>query len=295
MTQITANLVKELREKTGVGMMDCKKALVESNGDFQAAIDWLRTKGHASAAKRSERIAAEGLVALEIQGNKAAIIELNSETDFVARNEKFQDLIHNLLKIAFDCKSLNDLENAEYPKTKRSVKDEILENMAVIGEKINLNRFDTISVNEGLIVSYIHNEIVPGAGKIAVLIALESKANKEKLNALGKQLAMHIAAAKPEALNVEDVSTENLDREKQIFTDQARASGKPDNIIEKMVGGRISKYYQEVVLLEQVFVIDNKTKISALLADFAKENGTTVAIKGFIRYELGERISKTEE
>ena len=294
MTQITASSVKELRVKTGAGMMDCKKALVESDGDFQSAVDWLRKKGHASAAKRSERTAAEGLVALEVQGNKAVVIELNSETDFVARNEKFQGLIHNILKIAFDCNSLGELGKAAYPGTNRIVKDEILENIAVIGEKINLGRFDTISVDEGVIASYTHNEVVANAGKIVVLVALESKADKEKLNTLGKQLAMHIAAAKPEALNIEDVNAENLDREKQIFADQAKASGKPDNIIEKMVGGRVNKYYQEVVLLEQIFVMDNKTKISELLENFAKENGTTVAIKDFIRYELGEGVSKTE-
>ncbi len=292
MVAITANLVKELREKTGAGMMDCKKALVENQGDFQLAIDWLRKKGHAAAAKRSDRTAAEGLVALKVKDNRATMIELNSETDFVARNEKFQDLLLGILEVSVSCNSLEELENAKYPGADRSVKDEIIECTSIIGEKIILGRMQSISVENGVIVPYVHNAVIPNAGKIAVLVAIESSfGDIEKLSSLGKQIAMHIAAARPDALNIDEVDPEALDREKQIFVEQARESGKPDNVIDKMIQGRIKKYYQEVVLLEQTFVIDNKTKISDVLSSFAKDNDTDIAIKGFIRYELGESKS----
>lgn len=295
MSNITANLVKELREKTGVGMMDCKKALTETNGDFEAAVDWLRKKGYASAAKRSGKTAAEGMVAVSIAGNKGVCIELNSETDFVARNDKFQALINNILKVAINSTSIEQLKESKYPGTDKSIQDEIIENVAVIGENINLRRFGIVTVKEGVVASYVHNAIIPNAGKIAVMVGLESTADKEKLSALGKQIAMHIAAAKPEVLDISEVKADDLEREKQIFIDQARASGKPDNIIEKMVGGRVSKYYQEVVLLEQISILDNKTKISELLANFAKETGAQTSISGFVRFELGDGVVKTED
>lgn len=288
MTTITASLVKDLREKTGAGMMDCKKALVENNADLEAAVDWLRKKGHAAAAKKAGRATAEGMVGLVVEGNTGAAVELNSETDFVARNEKFQALLSNILKVSVGCKDLSELENAKYAGEDRAVKDVVAEHVGIVGENISLKRCSRVEVEKGVVVSYVHNEIMPNAGKIAVLIGLESDLDHELLKGFGKQLAMHIAAAKPEALDREGVSSASIDKEKEIFTEQAKASGKPDNIIEKMVVGRIQKYYQEVVLLEQVFVMDNKTKISDLVNSFAKEHGKDVKIKEFIRYELGE-------
>lgn len=292
---ITAKMVQDLRARTGAGMMDCKKALTETAGDMEASIDWLRKKGHATASKKAGRVAAEGVVSLSVSNNKGIAIEVNSETDFVARNEEFQEFVKNITTAAMDCDSFSDLENAIYPGTDKSIKDEVINKISTIGENITLRRFDKISVKNGVICSYIHNIIAGNCGKIAVLIGLESNADQDKLNSLGKQIAMHIAAAKPDVLNIADVSQDNLDREKQIFSEQARASGKPDSIIEKMVGGRIKKYYQEVVLLEQVFVVDNKTKISDLLSDFAKDNGSEVKINKFIRFELGEGVTTSEE
>lgn len=288
MSNITASLVKDLREKTGAGMMDCKKALVETNANLEEAVDWLRKKGHAAAAKKAGRATAEGMVGLIVEGNAGSVVELNSETDFVARNEKFQSLLSNILKVSIKCKDLAELEDADYPGESHKVKDVVSEHVGIVGENISLRRSKKIGVDNGVVVSYVHNEIMPNAGKIAVLIALESELDKSTLEGFGKQIAMHIAAAKPEALDRDGVSSESIDKEKEIFTEQAKASGKPDNIIEKMVVGRIQKYYQEVVLLEQVFVMDNKTKISDLVNNFAKEHGKDVKIKEFVRYELGE-------
>ena len=287
MTNITASLVRDLREKTGAGMMDCKKALVENNGDIEASSEWLRKKGHAAAAKKAGRATAEGMVGLRVQGNVGVVVELNSETDFVARNEKFQNLLSAILNTSFGCKNLADLEVAKL-NDGQLVKDLVTEHVGIVGENISLTRFARMEVGKGVVVSYVHNAIMPDAGKIAVLIALESGLDASILETFGKQLAMHIAAAKPEALVKEEVSTENVETEKRIFTEQAQASGKPANIIEKMVVGRIQKYYQEVVLLEQVFVMDNKTKIVDLVNNFSKEHGKDVKIKEFIRYELGE-------
>lgn len=287
MVNITAGLVKELREKTGAGMMDCKKALLENDGDIASSIDWLRKKGHAAAAKKAGRDTAEGLVGLKIDGTSAVVVELNSETDFVARNEKFQNLMKNILQIASGCNSLEELEVAKYTDGDKTVKDSVSEHVGIVGENIALKRFKKLGVDNGVVAGYVHNSIMEDAGKIAVLVALESDGDPSKLNELGKQIAMHIAAARPEALTKEEVSSENIEREKQIFSEQAKASGKPDNIIEKMVIGRLQKYYQEVVLLEQVFVMDNKTKIADLVNNFANELGKDVTIKGFIRYELG--------
>jgi elongation factor Ts len=295
MVEITASLVKELREKSGAGMMDCKKALVECKGVFEDASDWLRKKGLSAAAKKSGREAAEGLVALSVDGNKAAIIELNAETDFVARNEKFQFLAHNIAQTALNNNDIEQLKSAAYPEGSQTVAEAITDHIAIIGENMNLRRINHLNVDNGAIASYMHNSIADGLGKIGVLIALESTGDKAKLVDLGKRIAMHIAAARPESLDTASVNPEALEREKKIFSDQARSSGKPDSIIEKMVEGRVRKYYQEIVLLEQVFVMDNKTPISQVLVEAAKEIGAPVTIKGFLRYELGEGIERAEK
>jgi elongation factor Ts len=296
MVEITAGLVKALREQSGAGMMDCKKALVECKGISADAVDWLRKKGLSAAAKKSGREAAEGLVAVAVNGNKAAIIELNAETDFVARNEKFQVLARNISKIALDNdKDIEQLKSASYPEGSQTVADAIADHIAVIGENMNLRRINHLNVDNGAIASYMHNAITDGLGKIGVLVALESTGDKSKLLDLGKRIAMHIAAARPESLDTTSVNPEALEREKKIFSDQARSSGKPESIIEKMVEGRVRKYYQEIVLLEQVFVMDNKTPISQVLLEAAKEIGAPITIKGFLRYELGEGIERAEK
>jgi len=295
MVEITAGLVKELREKSGAGMMDCKKALVECKGVFEEAVDWLRKKGLSAAAKKSGREAAEGLIALAVADNNAAIIELNAETDFVARNEKFQNLARNIVKVALtNDQDAEQLKSAKYPEGSQTIAEAITDHIAIIGENMNLRRVSRMKVNQGVITSYMHNAIAEGLGKIGVLVALESSADKAKLVELGKRIAMHIAAARPESLDITSVDPANLEREKLIFADQARNSGKPENIIEKMVEGRIKKYYQEIVLLEQIFVMDNKSTIAQVVADAAKELGAPIALTGFFRYELGEGIERSK-
>jgi elongation factor Ts len=294
MSNISASLVKDLREKTGAGMMDCKKALVETNGDFEAATDWLRAKGLSAAAKKAGRVASEGLVAAVVHGTVGAIVEINSETDFVARNDIFQKLVSNVATLALEASDLTSLKAAKMPSGK-TVEEEVVEHVATIGENIALRRVENISVNEGVIVSYVHNAVVEGLGKIAILVALESKGDKTKLNELGKLIAMHIAAARPTCLNIEAVSAAQVEREKAIFTEQSKASGKPDNIIEKMVEGRIRKFYEEVVLLEQVFVIDGQSKIREVVEAASKEIGAPIALTAFGRFELGEGIEQEEK
>jgi elongation factor Ts len=291
---ISASLVKDLRTKTGAGMMDCKKALVETKGDFEAAVDWLKVKGLAAAAKKSDRIAAEGLTAVKIDGKVGAAIEVNSETDFVSRNETFQNLVQQIVTAATSSANIEELRSKAL-KSGKSVVDTITESVATIGENISLRRMQAIKVEDGVIASYVHNAIADDMGKIAVLVALESAGDKAKLTELGKQIAMHVAAAKPEALTKEEIDPALIQREKDIFTEQSRASGKPDNIIEKMIEGRIRKYLEEVVLLEQTFVIDGKTKISDVIASLAKELGTSVTLKGYVRFELGAGIEKEEK
>lgn len=290
MSSISASLVKKLRESTGVGMMDCKKALVECKGDFDKAVDLLRKKGHAFASKKSDRSTSEGVVILSVEGNTGVALEINSETDFVARNEKFQEIASKIAKIALSVKSLNDLKKASYDSGKK-VEDAIVEGVSIVGENLNLSRFDRVEVKNGLVASYVHNNVMDNGGKIAVLLAVEvTKGNppKDDLESFGKKMAMHIAAAKPEALNIEDVDENKTNKEREIFAEQARASGKPDNIIEKMVEGRIRKYYEEIVLHKQTFVMDNKSKISDVVLEFAKKHDAGVELKSFIRYELGE-------
>ena len=291
MSQVTASLVKELREKTGVGMMDCKTALKENNGDIEASIDWLRTKGIAKAAKKEGRIASEGLIAIEKIDNVASIIEVNSETDFVARNEDFQNIVKKLSILSTKSNNLEDLLEKQLDEKDVKVKDYITEMIASIGENINLRRIDQISVTKGVIASYIHNQVVEGMGKIGVLVGLESEADKNQLEDLGKKLAMHIAATNPISINIEDIPTDVLEREKNILKEEARASGKPEDIIEKMTEGRLKKYYQESVLLEQIFVVDGESKISDILNSLDKP----VKIKEFIRMGLGEGIKKKNE
>ena len=295
MTVISANQIKDLREMTGAGMMDCKKALVETNGNRDEAVDWLRKKGLAKAAKKAGRIAAEGLVAVAVSGRSAVVVELNSETDFVARNEQFQQLAEGIAKAALNVKGDTEaLKASAFPGTSQSVEEQIAESIAVIGENMNLRRAAYVEVNKGVISSYVHNAVKPGLGKIGVLVALESDKEDARIAELGKQIAMHIAAAKPEALNRDGVDASMLERERAVFKDQAMASGKPESIAEKMVEGRIRKFYEEVVLLEQVFVMDGKTTITEVVANVAKETGAAITLKDYKMFILGEGIEKEE-
>jgi len=295
MADITAAMVKELREKTGAGMMDAKNALVENKGDMDASVDWLRKKGLAKAAKKSGRVAAEGVIAVAAaaDGKSAAVIEVNSETDFVARNEQFQIFAKKAAELALSSSDIEGVAEAQYGNGK-STKDTLTDLIATIGENMNLRRSTNLSVSKGLVASYIHGAVAPNLGKIGVLVALESDAPADKLQALGKQLAMHIAAAKPESLDVASLDPKTVEREKSVHRDTAKASGKPDDIIEKMLEGRMRKYYEEIVLLEQNFIMDPDTKISALLEKSAKEIGSPVKIAGYVNYILGEGIEKEE-
>ena len=291
---VTAALVKELREKSGAGMMDCKKALAETDGDMEAAIDWLRTKGLATAAKKSGRVASEGLVAFAVDGTKGAVIELNAETDFVARNTEFQEFASTLAGLALAAGDLDALTAADYPDTGRNVAEELTHKIATIGENMSLRRMAAVSVGSGAVVSYMHNATASGLGRIGVLVALESSASADVLEPLGKQIAMHIAATAPASLSVDDLDKDMVQRERDVLIEQAKASGKPQEIAEKMVEGRMKKYYKEVVLLEQVSVIDGETQISDVVAKAGKDAGAEIALTGFVRFNLGEGIEKEE-
>lgn len=296
MAEITAALVKDLREKTGAGMMDCKKALSETGGDLEAAVDWLRTKGLAAAAKKAGRVAAEGLVGVYVDGNKGAVAEVNAETDFVARNDAFQALVGNITKLAADAgDDIEALKTVAYPGTGRNIGEEITHAIATIGENMNIRRIASLSVTNGVLASYVHNALIPGLGKIAVLVALESDAGTDGLEATGKQIAMHVAAARPQSIGRDDLDQEAIERERQVLIEQARESGRPENIIEKMVEGRLRKFYEEVCLLEQVFVVDGESKISKVVEDAGKAVGGTVKVTGFKLFVLGEGIEKKEE
>ncbi|MEO0922746.1 MAG: translation elongation factor Ts [Pseudomonadota bacterium] len=293
---ISASMVKELREKTGVGMMDCKKALAETDGDIEAAIDWLRAKGLSKAAKKADRVAAEGLVGVASVGVKAAVVEVNSETDFVARNEAFQTLVSDIAKVALESEGkVEAISDADYPGTGRTVKDELTEAIAKIGENMNLRRATVLSVDNGVVASYIHNAIAEGIGKIGVLVALESAGDTEKLNEFGRQVAMHIAAVNPLAVSADELDQEVVERERAVYMDQARESGKPDNIVEKMVEGRIRKYYEEVVLLSQTFVIDGENTVEQAAKNAEASVGAPITIKAFERFVLGDGIEKEED
>lgn len=293
---MSTSIIKDLRERTGAGMMDCKRALDENGGDMEKAIDWLRKKGIASAAKKSGRVAAEGLIAVASNSTKAAMIELNSETDFVARNEQFQQLAETIAGYALEKDgNIDAIRSHTCPTFGKPVENVVTDAIATIGENIQLRRSVALSVKEGIVATYVHSAIKAGMGKIGVLVALESTGNKEALLALGKQIAMHVAAAKPEALNKEQVDPAKLDRERAVLKEQAIASGKPADVAEKMVEGRVRKYYEEVVLLEQLFVIDGKTKISEVVKAAEKDAGAPITLTAFERFALGEGIEKQED
>jgi len=289
---VTAALVKELREKSGAGMMDCKKALGETNGDMDAAIDWLRTKGLAAAAKKSGRVAAEGLVGIAVTGTKGAVVELNAETDFVARNSEFQAFTSALANLALNVTDIEALKALDFPETGRNVEDELTHKIATIGENMSLRRMQTLEVSNGAVVPYMHNATADGLGRIGVLVALESAADEAVLVALGKQIAMHIAATSPASLSIEDLDADAVARERDVLIEQAKASGKPQEIAEKMVEGRMKKYYQEVVLLEQTSVIDGETRIADVIAKAGKDAGADIALKAFVRFNLGEGVER---
>jgi len=291
---ITAALVKDLRTATGAGMMDCKKALTETDGDLDAAIDWLRKKGLSAAAKKSSRVASEGLVGVSANGTVGTVVEVNSETDFVARNDDFQSFVSTLASLAAGADNIEALSGMDYPGTGRNVAEELTDKIATIGENMSLRRMEKLSVNEGAVVSYIHNAAAEGLGRIGVLVALESSASADALNALGKQLAMHVAAAAPASLSSDDLDPEMVAKERQILIDQAVQSGKPADIAEKMVEGRMKKFMKEVVLLEQLFVMDGETPVHQVIANAAKDAGAEITMTGFARFNLGEGIEKEE-
>jgi len=292
MAEITAAAVKDLRERSGAGMMDCKKALTENGGDMEAAIDWLRTKGLATAAKKSGRTAAEGLVGVAVEGKKGAAVEVNSETDFVAKNDQFQDFVRTVSRLALETgDSIDALANFSYPGG-GTVAEKLTSNIATIGENQQLRRAKVVSVNEGAVVSYVHNAAAPGIGKIGVLVALEGSAPVDKIEALGKSLAMHIAAASPLALHEEGLDEALIERERAIAMEKAAGSGKPQNIIEKMVEGALAKFRKENALTSQLFVMDNKTPIKDVIAAAAKDAGGSIALVDYVRFQLGEGIEK---
>jgi elongation factor Ts len=287
MAQITAAMVKDLREKTGAGMMDCKRALAETDGEMEAAVDWLRKKGLAAAAKKSGRVAAEGLVGVATAPRAAAVVEVNAETDFVARNEAFQGFVETVARIALEVgEDLAAINAAPYPGTGRSVAEELTHLIATIGENMSLRRARVLRIAQGAVATYIHQPLKPGLGRIGVAVAVGAASELEGLELLGRQLGMHIAATRPDAIDTDAVDPAALAREKAILADQARASGKPEAIVEKMVEGRVRKYYEEVVLLEQVWVHDGESRVKAVL----KKAGATVA--DFARFALGEGIEK---
>jgi elongation factor Ts len=294
MAEITASMVKELREKTGAGMMDAKNALVENKGDIEAAVDWLRKKGLAKAAKKSGRTAAEGLVAIATSGTKGAVVEINSETDFVARNAEFQEFVIKTSQIALNAKSADSVATEAYAGGK-NVQETLTDLIAKIGENMSFRRAGKLEVSKGAVVGYIHSALAPTMGKIGVLVALESDGNNDALQAVGKKIAMHVAAANPQALDSTSLDPAVVAREKAILTDQAKASGKPDDIIAKMMEGRMRKYYEEVCLIDQVFVIDGETKISKVLENAAKDAGAPIKLTGYLRFQLGEGIEVEKE
>jgi elongation factor Ts len=294
MAEITAATVKELRDRSGAGMMDCKKALAETGGDMEAAVDWLRAKGLAAAAKKAGRTAAEGLVGVAVAGGKGAAVEVNSETDFVAKNDQFQSFVRDVTQIALaGDHSADSLAEAPYPGG-GTVAEKLTSNIATIGEQQSLRRVRTLSVSEGVVVPYVHNAVAPGLGKIGVLVALESAAPAQLLEPLAKQLAMHIAAASPQALHAEGLDPATIERERAIAADKAAESGKPANIIEKMVEGAVAKFKKEAALLSQLFVMDNKTPVQDVIAKAAKDAGTAITLKDYVRFQLGEGIEKKE-
>ncbi len=295
MTEITAAMVKQLRELTGAGMMDCKKALAENNGEMEASIDWLRAKGISKADKKSGRTAAEGLVGIAGAGHKAVVVEVNSETDFVARNDSFQDLVRGVANVALTTDGTVDaISAATYPATGKSVSDSIKDAIATIGENMTLRRAALLEVEHGVVATYIHNAAGDGIGKLGVLVALKSLGDKAVLTSIGRQVAMHIAATNPLAIRAEEVDAAVAERERAIFIEQARESGKPDAIIEKMVDGRMRKFFEEVALLSQAFVVNPDITVGAAIAEAAKEAGAEIEVVGMARLLLGEGVEKEE-
>jgi elongation factor Ts len=276
-------------------MMDCKKALSETGGDLENAFDWLRKKGLAAAAKKAGRVAAEGLIGLATDGTRGALVEVNAETDFVARNEQFQAFVREVAKLALGVDSLDALTGAAYPGEGKTVAEKLTQLIATVGENMTLRRMARLSVGRGAVAGYVHNAQAPGLGRIGVLVALESSGEPAKLGAFGKQLAMHVAAANPQALDVQSVDPAAVERERAVLAEQARASGRPEEIIAKMVEGRLRKFYEEVVLLEQTYVIDGESKVKAALAAMAKEAGAPVEIVGFSRLALGEGVQREQK
>ncbi|WP_412058554.1 translation elongation factor Ts [Bartonella sp. DGB2] len=292
---ITAAQVKELRELSGAGMMDCKAALAETGGDIEAAVDWLRKKGIAKADKKAGRTAAEGLVGVATTGREAVLVEVNSETDFVARNDAFQVIVRNVANAALASDgSVEAISELSYPGSEKNIAQAIKDAIGTIGENMAFRRAAKLSVGKGVVATYIHNGVVDGLGKLGVLVAIETEGNQEVALAFGRQVAMHIAATNPLALTIQDLDAAAIEREKAIFSDQARQSGKPENIIEKMVEGRMRKFYEEVVLLSQAFVMEPDISVQAALERASKEMGAPAKITGFVRFALGEGIEKEE-
>lgn len=291
MSNISASLVKELREKTGAGMMDCKNALTENNGDIESSVDWLRTKGLAKAAKKSGRVASEGLIAISSSDSFSVIVEVNSETDFVARNESFQDVANTISQLGLLSSNIDDLKIQKIENKDVNVEEYITEMISSIGENINLRRMVRFESSNTNIASYIHGQVSEGLGKIGVMVNLKSTVNNEVVNELGKKIAMHIAATNPLSISIDDIPSDTLERERNILIEEARESGKPEEIIEKMIEGRLKKFYQESVLLEQTYVIDGESKV----ADVLNSLESPVEIIDFVRYELGEGIEKDSE
>ena len=295
MTTISASQVKELRDKTGAGMMDCKAALNETNGDMEAAIDWLRAKGLAKAAKKAGRVAAEGLIGLATQAKQAALVEVNSETDFVARNQTFQDMVSAIAAAALEAEGdLDTLADAKYGTGTATVAETVKEMIGSIGENMTLRRAAHLSAAKGVVASYMHNQIAPGLGKIGVIVVLESEGDAERLKSFGRQVAMHIAAANPQSVNVESLDKALIERERAVLAEQAKESGKPANVIDKMVEGRLRKFYEEVVLLAQAFVHDPDLTVEKALAAAEKDAGAPIRITGFYRFALGEGIDRPD-
>ena len=296
MTKLSASLVKELREKTGSGMMDCKKALTETNGDIDSAIDWLRTKGLSAAAKKSSRTTAEGLVSFYIEDNKAAIIEVNAETDFVSRNDIFQEFVKKVAKLSISTKgNLKDLLKYKVSDN-NTISEELTNLISTIGENMNMRRSDFLEVSKGFVSSYMHSSVAEGLGKIGVLVSIETDNTSSAIKEFGKKLAMHIAASNPRFIDIENVDQQTLDRERQVLSEQALESGKPKDVIDKMVDGRIKKFFDEIVLLEQLFILsDDKFKVKQEISKIEKELSTKITIKNFIRFSLGEGIEKEEK
>ena len=293
MPEVTAALVKELREKTGAGMMDCKRALGDSHGDIETAIDWLRKKGLSAAAKKAGRVAAEGLIGVATRGPVGALVEVNSETDFVARNKDFQSFVQVLSQLALDGNGeIDALKEASFPGSGRIVEEELTHLISTIGENIVLRRINRLTTDQGAVLSYVHNALGPGIGKIGVLVTLASNAAADQLAGLGKQLAMHVAAANPLYLDIPSVPQSALDRERDVLREQARATGKPDSVVDRMVEGRLRKFYEEFVLLEQIFVVDQETKISKVVEQASKAAGAAIRVASFARFALGEGIER---